>query len=466
MTQAAIGRLPDLNNRRYIKIGLLSFLVCVTSAEALSASKELWPPPNVVLILADDIGVETVGAYGSEYVTPSIDSIASSGIRFDNAHATPVCTPTRTRMMTGTYNFKHYKAFAHLDPRTYTVSELMKDAGYKTMIAGKWQLAGNGVDGLRGTLPAEAGFEESIVWYIEPNKKGKRYWGPTFVKNGETISYCHSDFGPDILNDHVLDFIDRNKSEPFFIYYPMILAHDPWVTTPDSPDADTIPEKFTGMMGYMDKLVGKVLNKLDQHGLAENTLVLFIGDNGTHTDITSQRNGIPVKGGKWFTKDSGTHVPFLARWGTRLPKGEVRDGLVDIMDVTPTLASAVGRPLPVAVDGKELLSMMDGRTTEVRDGIFMHYAPRWGSPHGPMMHARFAFDKHWKLYDDGLFFNTQQDVDEAHPLTIETLKGEALMAYQKLSQLMNSMDDGPLSEPFQNPKIIQAKLPAPIACRE
>lgn len=258
-----------------------------------------------------------------------------------------------------------------MDPSTFTFSELLQDAEYETLVASKWQLAGNNVNKLRGTLPEEAGFKESIVRYIDQDKKGGRYWGPTFVKNGETQTHCSDEFGPEILNNHVLDFIDRSKENPFLVYYPMILAHDPWVTTPVSLNAVTTHQKFDGMMSYMDKMVGNVLDKLDEHQLTENTLVLFIGDNGTHTDITSLRNGEVVQGGKWFTKDSGSHVPFLEQWMGRLPSGEVREGLVDVIDVFPTLASAIAEESREDLDGKNV-STLDGRQSNGCPGCNIH----------------------------------------------------------------------------------------------
>ena len=430
--------------------------------------------PNIVVIFADDIGVETIGAYGGQYLTPRIDSLAEQGVRFDSGHATPVCTTSRTRLMTGTYNFKTYEAFAHLNPEHYTFSRFLKDEGYETAVAGKWQLAGNHFDGRRGSLPADVGFDEHIVWQLEWHLKGKRYWQPTLTVNGEARTYCKDDFGPKVLNNYVLDFIDRKKEEPFCLYYIPILAHDPWTTTPDSLQATTKEEKFSGMMAYLDKMVGRVLDKLEEHQLTENTLIFFIGDNGTHPQITSLRNGQPVVGGKWYTRDSGTHVPYIIQWKGTLPAGEVLNGLVDVMDVFPTIAAAVGSTQNVTerleeLDGINLLPYAKKAELGTRDWIFMHYDPQWGSDYfqTPMPAARFVFNQEYKLYGDGRLIDMLQDPLEDHPLEASALEEPVEENYKQLLNVLNTIGDGPLAEPFMNPKSSGVKIPLPHAdCQE
>lgn len=419
--------------------------------------------PNIVVILADDIGVETVSAYGSEYPTPHIDSLADNGIRFDQGHATPVCTTTRTRLLAGTHNFKHYQAFAHLDPKLYTLPKYIRDAGYASVVVGKWQMAGNMEYGGRGSYPEDLGFDEHLVWQLERSLKGSRYWQPTLTENGVAKTYCQDDFAPRLFNDYVLDFVDRHREEKFFIYYNPVLAHDPWTTTPDSLEADTPKEKFAGMMAYLDKMVGRLLRKLDEHGIAENTLIWFIGDNGTHPQITSLRNGKPVTGGKWKTKTNGTHVPFILQWKAMLPGGVIKTDLVEVLDVYPTLAAAVGRPVPFALDGINLLPYSLGQSSRTRNAIFMHYDPQWGSDYfqSPMPADRFVFDDNWKYYSDGRFFNTQADPNESRDLAKSHLGGEAEQAFRSLKQAFRSMNDGPLKEPYMNKPFKGLKIPKP-----
>ena len=425
--------------------------------------------PNIVVILADDIGVETVSAYGSEYPTPHIDSLADNGIRFDQGHATPVCTTTRTRLLAGTYNFKHYQAFAHLDPRLYTLPKYIRDARYSSVVVGKWQMAGNIEYGGRGSYPEDLGFDEHLVWQLERSLKGSRYWQPTLTENGAAKTYCQNDFAPKLFNDYVLDFIDRNHEEKFFVYYNPVLAHDPWTTTPDSLKADTPKEKFAGMMAYLDKMVGRLLDKLEEHKIVENTLIWFIGDNGTHPQITSLRHGKSVTGGKWKTKTNGTHVPFILQWKAKLTGGVVKSHLVEVLDVYPTLAAAVGRPVPFALDGINLLPYSLNQSSRTRESIFMHYDPQWGSDyfHSPMPADRFIFDEMWKYYADGRFYQTSNDPEEQRDLYQAKLEREAKLAYDRLKNAFLNIKAGPLKEPYMNKPFKGLEIPKPDTnCRD
>jgi arylsulfatase A-like enzyme len=266
-----------------------------------------------------------------------------------------------------------------------------------------------------------------------------------------------------------LDFIDRNAEQPFFVYYNPILAHDPWTTTPDSLDAETPKEKFSGMMTYLDKMVGRVLAKLDEHGLTENTLIWFIGDNGTHPQITSTRNGKPITGGKWNTKTAGTHVPYIMQWKEEMPAGIVKNGLVELLDVYTTLQSAVGHPNETELDGVDLIPYVKGEANHTRDSVFMHYDPQWGADYfnTPMPAARFIFNDSWKLYGDGRFYHTKEDPLEETNLARADLAQEAAMARQSLKEAFDSMKDGPLKSPYLNSGIEAKAVPPPDpSCEE
>lgn len=419
-------------------------------------------PPNIVLIFADDIGVETIRAYGGEYDTPSIDSLADNGVRFDYGYATPVCTTSRTRLLTGTYNFKHYQAFGHLDPDFYTLPLHIKAAGYKTAVVGKWQLAGNMEIGGVGSYPSDLGYDEHLVWQLERSLKGSRFWQPTLSENSIAKTYCKDDFGPTLLNDYVLDFIDEYHDQPFFIHYNPVLAHDPWTTTPDSLDAVTPKEKFRGMMEYLDKMVGRVIHKLEELNLSENTLIWFIGDNGTHPQITSSRNGVPITGGKWHSKDAGTHVPFILQWKKEIPAGVVYDELVEVLDVFPTIAAAIGAKPPVPLDGIDLLPYAKGKKKAPRDSIFMHYDPQWGSDYfqSAMPAAKFIFNKRWKLYSDGNLYRIDEDPLESNPIALNSLKKKDRKEYRQLKKQFDSMDSGPLKPPYLNGPL-KGSIPSP-----
>jgi arylsulfatase A len=398
--------------------------------------------PNLIVILADDIGVETVGAYGSEYSTPRIDAIGANGIRFDAAFATPICTPSRVRLLTGRYSYRNYVDFSVLAPGETTVAQRLRAAGYRTLVAGKWQLAGTGdADDPPGTAPEDAGFDEHLVWHMERENKGSRYWGPRLRDDGAFTDYPDDEFGPDIVNRRVLDFIARQGEQPFFVYYSMLLAHKPWVTTPISRDAESDRERFIGMMGYMDLLVGRLLDALDSGGLTHDTLVFFIGDNGTHPDITSLRNGVAVQGGKWKTSDAGLHVPFLAQWPGRIPAGGSSGELVDLIDVAPTLLEAAGLPPAEETDGLDLMPQLAGTGNSGREWIFMHFDPHQDLGESFAQPARFLFTRDWKLYSDGRFYDLRNDWLELNPIEVRAPAAgdsgdDAFQAYRELSGLM------------------------------
>lgn len=396
-------------------------------------------PPNVILILADDLGVEGINVYGGEYHTPNIDRLAAAGMRFDNAHATPLCSPSRVRLMTGQENWRNYEAFGYLAPGQRTFGNVMQDAGYVTAMVGKWQLMGNGFDGRVGITPEAAGFDESYLWQLQAlTAKGSRYWGPTRAANGKP-RISEEGFGPDLDNVKALDFISRHKDKPFFLYYSMVLVHNPWVPTPDSMTAAGAQDRFNGMVSYMDRQVGELMARLKAEGLDKNTIVIFTADNGTNREIISMRNGYPVRGGKGLPTISGTHVPFIA-WGPGVPQGKVNGALVDFTDLLPTFADIAGKPtLAGKIDGVSQWPVIRGRAASARSSIFMYYAPMW-----QFEPVRFAFDANWKLYGDGRFVAMDPVSGVETEVPASQRNGEATRHYASLRKVLDETKDGPL----------------------
>ena len=288
--------------------------------DSLSATLAAEPEkdrPNIVLIMADDFGYECVTCNGGEsYKTPRLDAMAAGGTRFTECHSQPVCTPTRVQIMTGRCNSRNYWAFGSLHPKELTFGHILSASGYATCVAGKWQISGRGTR-FPGTHPEESGFDEWCLWEMDEETGGSRYWNPTIKANGRLLQNTEGKFGPDIFCDYLLDFISRNKNRPFFAYYPMALTHGPTHPTPDY-DPATKPQRklsyFAGMVKYTDKIVGRILDHLESEGLAEDTLVLFTGDNGTDKKLTSRYEGRTVRGGKGRKLDVSTHVPLIASW--------------------------------------------------------------------------------------------------------------------------------------------------------
>jgi len=403
--------------------------------------------PNIILIMADDLGYECLSCYGSaSYQTPVLDGLAQTGMRFENFHAQPLCTPTRVKIMTGRSNMRNYTTFGQFDFTERTFAHVMKSAGYDTCIAGKWQLTGRGVAG-----PYDAGFDEYCLWHmtdVESNK-GSRYRNPKIIQNGQWIEGLEDRYGPDVFCDYINDYIDRHKTGPFFLYYPMVLTHSPFEPTPDSPEwgQDVSNKKFfVDMVEYMDKTIGRIVQKLDHLGLRDNTLILFTGDNGTNKSITSEmQDGGSIDGGKSLTTDAGTRVALVANWPGTVPAGQVCTDLADLSDIMPTIADAGGASLPgnVTIDGRSFLPQLRGEQGNPRDWLFCYYKPRANNPL-----KRFARDKRWKLYADGDYtragqlFDVPADPLEQNPIGPGQGGPEAEAARIRLQAVLDAMQPG------------------------
>lgn len=406
-------------------------------AEAQGAARR----PNVVLIMADDFGYECVGANGgTSYKTPNLDKLAAGGMRFEHCHAQPLCTPTRVQLMTGQYNVRNYTRFGHLDPTQKTFGNEFRDAGYATCIVGKWQL-GQDVD-----LPRRFGFDESLLW--QHTRRPPRYANPGLERNGKELNYTKGEYGPDLVNAHALDFIARHKEKPFLLYYPMMLTHNPFQPTPDSPNYDRTaqgeqvnqaPKHFADMVAYMDKMVGRVIATLEKHGLRAKTLVIFTGDNGTNVTITSLLGNQAVRGGKGGTRLTGTHVPLIAAWPGTIPTNRVCRDLVDSTDFLPTICGAAGIKLPSdrPFDGRSFLPQLHGIQGNPREWIYCWY----GRNGGWTAEKEFAMNHQYKLYRDGSFFHRARDPEEAASLKSDALGGQAAAARKQLQEALDKYRD-------------------------
>ena len=429
----------------------LSLLLLLLSCAVTGCRQEAVPArPNVILIMADDMGYECLGSSGSlSYQTPELDGLASKGMRFTNCYAQPLCTPSRVKIMTGKYNFRNYEYFGYLNESQFTFGNVMKEAGYSTCIAGKWQLNGLSYDlpGFKdNSRPHLFGFDEYCLWQLTvPGNKGSRFADPVIEQNGELLDCSIEDYGPDIFADFVIDFIVRHKTDPFFVYYPMVLVHDPFVPTPDSPEwAD--PElrlerdnRFFGeMVSYTDKIVGRIVEALKQEGLFENTILIFTGDNGTNRAITSETDWGTVHGFKGNTTDAGTRVPLVISWPDQMREGSVYQGLVDFADFMPTFADLSGRE--VESDGRSLMPLLEGGELREKDQVFIHYDPRWGA-NVNRYRNQFARTLEYKLYQDGRFFFLPDDVLEMNPLDMTVLTGDQLRIR---ALLQRKIDEAPL----------------------
>jgi arylsulfatase A len=421
--------------------GLLTAAPSAAQAPAAAAQR-----PNIIVFMADDIGREAFGSYGgTSYKTPNVDRLAAEGMRFTRAYVQPLCTPTRAQFLTGQYNFRNYDDFGYLDTAQRTIANYMKTVGYTTAVTGKWQLGGS------FQTPHHFGFDEYLLWQLEAPDYWTRYKNPALTRTDQPTCKHQGGYGPALLADFALDFVERNRDRPFFLWYADHLPHDPFQPSPDHPDFASHDETvvddakyFGSMVEYQDKTIGRLMAKLDQLGIREKTLVLFIGDNGTAPRVTSTMGGRPVQGAKGSSLDAGMHVAFLANWKGTIAPGQVRDDLVESLDLFSTVFEAGGVKINnVRQDGVSLYPTLTRGTPSPRKWIFTDYYR--GRTPGPNTQRtggafRLAHDGRYKLYVDGRFFDYIADPREERPLAVHELSGEAHSAHQTLQELMKKMD--------------------------
>lgn len=423
----------------------------------LSAVCSFGTPLNVVFILIDDLSHYGITAYGAnrisstegyftdvEFETPRIDSLAKEGLRCDYAYAYPLCEPTRIALMSGMNNIRNYHQCKSQHASDITFGDVFQRAGYNTCMVGKWKQS-RGTEEIAGKdYIYEFGWDEFCCFDVVG--EGRRMIEPNLVVNGKIIDYTGIDpitnrrwFGPDIFNRYALDFIDRNKEKPFFLYYPMVLVHDEHTPTPDSLPKSVYDELdihnrgkyghlkgddrrfFPDMLVYMDKMVGNVLTRLDEHGLTKDTLVIVMGDNGTKECFQHELpDGSSFVGDKGGNKEGGLHVPLLMRAPDFIPSGTVYKGLVNLTDLYPTLCEAAGIEVPNAesLDGISFWPQAVGKNASSHRNVIYTWYNGNNNSDDPEHVLEYAFTKEFKryapgkLYPEGRFFDLRTDLLE------------------------------------------------------
>ena len=423
----------------------LIFMSCLTATTTAHLLGQTVDQPNIVLIMADDLGYECVSANGgSSYQTPCLDQLAKSGMRFEHCYSQPLCTPSRVKIMTGVYNIRNYTKFGVLPETETTFANLLRDAGYETCIVGKWQLKGT---------PQQFGFDESCLWQL--NRVPERYPNPGLEINSKRVDFKNGEYGPDIVSDFACDFIRRKRDKPFLVYYPMILTHCPFGPTPDSPAWDPTskgsqtykgdPQYFPDMVAYMDKIVGKLATTLEETGQSQNTLVIFTGDNGTDKPIVSMMGEQQVVGGKKKMTDAGTRAAMIAHWPGTIAKGRVSQDLVDFSDFLPTFCAAahVKIPATLKIDGVSFLPQLLGETGVPRQWVYC-----WFSRNGEGKGQQWARNQQWKLYGDGRLYDISTDPLEQSPIAQATLTAVQASNHSMLQAVLNGFRE---ARPKQTP---------------
>jgi arylsulfatase A len=399
------------------------------------------PQPNIILMLADDVGYEVPTFTGGQsYSTPNLDAIAAGGLQFTQAHTAPLCSPSRFMLMTAKYNFRNYTSWGKMDTSQRTIANLLKSVGYTTCAAGKWQFDGGdasihafGFDKYLVTEPFRAGIEDDnkLQFYKNPQiYENGAYW-PDSATNGK--------YGEDIIRNYMFHYIDSvttlPKKQPFFIYWATNLVHKPFSPTPDDPEFATWdPTKrsqpgdsvyFPSMVAYEDKEVGMLLSKLQADSISNNTLILWLGDNGTATEIYSLWNGQWIQGGKSHTTEAGTHVPMVAYMPGQISPNKKDTSLISIVDFMSTIGTAAHANIPSGygtTDGISFYNQMFGDYSIVRPWIFCHYLGSGKNETNPLFLKRWMQDYTYSQYDtlqssiSRKLFNITLDPLEQNPI--------------------------------------------------
>ena len=349
--------------------------------------------PNIILIFADDLGIEALNAYGGHGVeTPHLDKLASNGMLFTHCFANPACSPSRAELLTGTYprfnGIQHvlskWEDDTYLDPKQFnSFANQLDEAGYATAVAGKWNISWLE----RNDTVQALGFDEHCLWQMYDRKgvKRSRFYQPHFRINGLVEEESIADrFGPDVLADFMIDFMKRKKDEPFLIYYPALLVHTPYIRVPGGPKTNALPdakqkggpECFPEMVEYLDKNLGRLVNAVDELGLSDDTVILFCADNGTHGPVTSiwGDDRTRIKGGKMTMTDRGARVPLIASWPGTIQPGTQCDDFVELADFLPTFLEMTSAPQPIQrVHGQSFLPQLLGDDGPSREWVHIEY---------------------------------------------------------------------------------------------
>lgn len=491
----------------HISITILFCLLTVACAPAKTNQDNVEvgksSKTNVVLILIDDLSHYGVTAYGAkrlhsydgeftnkEFSTPNIDDLAKSGLRVDRAFAYPICENTRIALMSGKRNDRNYLRPKSQHSSDITFGDAFKKAGYNTGLFGKWKQTRGSLEVPGIDYISEFGWDDYVAFDVVTEEQ--RFINPHLVINGKQANYRgRTDldpetgrrwYGPDIANRHALQFIERNKDNPFFLYYPMMLVHDDHKPTPDTkPNSifDNFPEKaqynnqggddrqyLPDMIEYMDKLIGKVVDKLDEVGVRNNTLIVVMGDNGTKESFGHiLSDGSIYPGRKGGNADNGLHVPLVVNFPGVVPASEnntyrAYDGLVNLTDIYPTIAQAANIDMPNAeqVDGISFWPQAKGAAGEHRDHIYTWYIGNNTYKDSDIV-LRYAFNKNFKRYapdndfPQGRFFDLRTDLLERKGqrfvkkrwglqrysgLDINSLDAEQETAYRALGEILNN----------------------------
>jgi len=386
--------------------------------------------PNIIFVLADDLGIDGVSCYGADnHQTPHLDALAASGLRFRTCYASPLCGPTRCLLMTGRYAFRTggltLQSWRNGGPgpkgaEEYPVAKLLKDAGYATGQAGKWRQLGE--------LPGDWGFDE----FLTDNSGGGYYWETNYNKNGQALKLPEGTYGPDVIQNFTFDFIRRHKDQPFFFYYAMHLVHKPTLRTPDTVQGTKdINKLYDDNIRYVDKQVGELVAELERLGLRQNTLIIFSGDNGTAAGYPAPIHGRMLNGWKGSMLEGGSRVPFITSWPAVTPAGKVSEDIVSFADVHATFAELAGAKVPAGLqyDSQSFAPQLRGEPGKPRPWAYVQLGSHW-----------FVREPGFKLNEAGKLFDMSDAPCVEKFVAPEEDTAQSKAARQRLSAVLAGFD--------------------------
>ncbi len=420
-------------------------LLTMTAAAAESTAKG----PNVILMMADDLGYGDISCYGSKLNrTPVLDRLAAEGIRLTDYHSgSTVCTPSRMALLSGYYprrvgwpggvlGFK-MNMKGGMASEVRTIAEVFRDAGYRTGIVGKWHL-GDHPD----RLPRGQGFEESFIIKASNNQTNELW------RDGELASKPFDNrLLTECFTDEAMSFIRKHHKEPFFLYLPFTAPHFPVQAHPEWAGKSG-NAAFGDVVEELDHRVGMLLDLLKQLEIADNTLIVFTSDNGPESNSKNKTTAEPLRGKKWTSLEGGTRVPCIIHWPAKLKKGTSYNSLAASIDMLPTLADACGIPWQPAadappLDGMSLWPSLIGQTeSPTRQELILWDG--WAHPHAIRSGT-------WKLFieetewvegsEQGpILFQLADDISESrnvaaeHPQQVELMTRRAREILQTLEK--------------------------------
>jgi len=390
--------------------------------------------PNIVIFYADDLGWGELGCQGytKDIPTPHIDALAKNGLRFTNGYvAATYCSPSRAGLMTGRYptRFGHeFNTVANtvgLRSDQTTIATRLKTLGYATIAVGKWHL-GNQPE----NLPTKRGFDE---FYGTLNNTP--FFHPTnFIDSRisnevRTVTDPHF-YTTDAYADRSIDWIEKNKTKPWFLYLPFNAQHAPLQAPKKYLErfpkiTDEKRQLFAAMMASMDDAIGRVVGKIRALGQEENTLIFFIADNGGPTASTTSHNG-PLRGFKMTTFEGGPRVPYIAQWKGKIPAGKTYDLPVMNLDVLPTAIIAAGGKTDPSwqLDGVDLMPYLTGKpTSRPHQTLYWRYGPQWAIRHGDLkLVVSKGGSGQPELYDLATDIGESKDLASAQPAKVKELQ--------------------------------------------